>query len=43
MSDQTGLRAASDYKLSSLVVVASSGDNIDVKNIMVEMNLYEDV
>ena len=38
-----GLVSSSDYKLSALTIVTSTGDAIDIRNIMLELNLYEDI
>jgi hypothetical protein len=47
MADDTqqnsGLISSSDYKLSALEIITSTGDHVSIKNIMVELNLYEDV
>jgi hypothetical protein len=47
MADQTpqstGLFASSDYNLTSITIVTSTGDSVDIKNIMIELNLYEDI
>jgi hypothetical protein len=39
----SGLVATSDYKLSALVIVTSTGQSVNIKNIMLELNLYEDI
>ena len=38
-----GMSRAADYELDTLMIVASTGAAIDVKQIMVELNLYEDL
>lgn len=38
-----GLIASSDYKLTTLSIVTSTGDLVDVKPIMLELHLYEDI
>lgn len=38
-----GLFGTSDYKISSMMIVTSDGQSIDVKNILLEMNIYEDI
>jgi hypothetical protein len=38
-----GLISASDYKINSLIIVTSDGQSVDIKNIMLELNLYEDI
>lgn len=40
---EQGLLAAADYKLTTCAIVTSQGDLIDIRNIMLEMNLYEDI
>jgi hypothetical protein len=39
----TGLVASSDYKLSSLYLLTSTGHSIDLSGIMLELNLFEDI
>jgi hypothetical protein len=39
----TGLIASSDYKLTTLSIITSTGDLVDVKPIMIELHLYEDI
>ena len=39
----TGLFASSDYKLTTITIITSTGDSVDIKNIMIELNLYEDI
>jgi hypothetical protein len=39
----TGLFASSDYNLTSITIVTSTGDSVDIKNIMLELNLFEDI
>jgi hypothetical protein len=47
MADQTpqstGLFASSDYNLTSITIITSTGDSVDIKNIMLELNIYEDI
>lgn len=38
-----GLVATSDYKINSLIITTSLGQSVDIKNIMLELNLYEDI
>ena len=38
-----GMTRASEYELDTLTIVASTGTAIDIKQIMVELNLYEDL
>src|ERR1700733_12205265 len=38
-----GLFSSSDYKISSLAIVTSAGQSVDIRNIMLELNIYEDV
>src|ERR1017187_10818049 len=42
-NDNLGLVASSDYVLNQLTIVTSSGQTIDVQNIMLELDLYEDI
>jgi hypothetical protein len=42
-SDTTGLIASSDYKLNTLQLVTSDGVVTDIRGLMVELNLYEDI
>ena len=39
----SGLFSSSDYKISTLTIVASDGNSIDVRNIMIELDIYEDI
>ena len=39
----TGLVQSSDYKINGIVVMTSDGQSVDIKSIMVELNLYEDI
>jgi hypothetical protein len=39
----TGLVAASDYKLTALILATSDGQTLDIKPIMLELNIYEDI
>jgi hypothetical protein len=39
----SGLIASSDYKLSTLTIVTSTGDAVDVKPIMLSLDIYEDI
>jgi len=40
---ENSLPSTSTYKLSALTIVTSTGDTINVKKIMLELNLYEDI
>lgn len=42
-SSSLGLFSAGDYKISSLVITTSAGQSVDIRNIMLELNIYEDV
>jgi len=39
----TGLISSGDYKISAVMIITSTGQAVDVKNIMLELNLYEDI
>jgi hypothetical protein len=39
----SGLIASSDYKLSTLTIVTSQGDAVDVKPILLSLDIYEDI
>ena len=43
MSDNLGLVASSDYVINQLSIITSAGQTIDVQNIMLELDLYEDI
>ena len=43
MADTTGLFSSGDYKISSMMIVTSTGQSVDVRNIMLELNIYEDI
>jgi hypothetical protein len=42
-SDTTGVLNTTDYVLNALVIVTSDGSYQDVRQLMVELNLYEDI
>jgi len=42
-SDTIGLIASSDYKLNTLNIVTSDGKIVDIRGLIVELNLYEDI
>src|SRR5579872_7058022 len=46
MSDNrqpSGLIATSDYKIDNLIIATSAGNSLDVRNIMLSLDLYEDI
>lgn len=42
-SNETGVISSGDYSLKTLTIVTSDGQVIDIKRIMLELNLFEDV
>lgn len=42
-SESNGLIASSDYKLNTLQLVTSDGKVVDIRGLMVELNIYEDI
>src|ERR1700674_4616492 len=43
MAQPTGMIASSDYKLTTLSIINSTGDRVDVKPILLSLDLYEDI
>lgn len=43
MNPQDGLQYAAQFELKSLVLIGASGQQIDVREIMYELNIFEDV
>jgi len=43
MSNDSGLNVAGDYKINDMSLILSNGTSIDVRNIMVELSIYEDI
>ena len=39
----SGLFGSSDYKISTLTIATSDGNSVDVRNIMIELDIYEDI
>jgi hypothetical protein len=42
-ADTTGLIASSDYKLTTLNIITSDGKIVDIRGLVVELNIYEDI